>query len=148
MTEVYPRYQILNSPGFFGPDDSLYEQGRIIDYTGVPNEQMLPLNEPAKKMMDAYLDGLEFHHRQNMIARGLSPDIRRPRDIADAMEVEKAADKKARVYATEVTAPAQMGHLVKGGKKSDTVIVAQPPEPIGRQKPIPILANMNQSDAS
>ncbi len=82
--------------------------------------------------------------------RSVTDHIAELHRLAEAMDDLRCTlqEEQARVYATEVTAPAQMGHLVKGGKKSDTVIVAQPAEPIGRQKPIPILANMNQSDAS
>lgn len=147
MPELLPRYQILNSPGFYGPDDTLYEQGRVIDYTGVPNEQMLPLNDPAKKAMDAYLDGLEQHHKRNMIERGLNPEIKRPRDLSDAIEVEKAADKKARVYAAEAGPVPQMGHLPGAQKKSDVTIQALPAKQVERQKPVPILGTMKQTDA-
>jgi hypothetical protein len=144
-----PRYRILNYPGFFAENDTLYPPDTEIVYTGVPNEQMLPLNDAAKKAMDAYLDGLEQHHRKSMADRGLSPDIRRPRDLSDALEVEAAAQKKARVYAAAEGEVPQMPNLARGAQKAgaDKIVEAKPMK-IERTKPVPILGAMNQSDAS
>jgi hypothetical protein len=145
LDDSTPKYEILNGAGFYAENDTLYPQGTVIYYTGVPNEQMLPLNDPAKKAMDAYLDGLEQHHRRNLEERGLNPNTKRPRDLADALEVEKAADKKARVYAAEGGKVPQMGNLPGAEKKPDVVIQAAPAKPAERAKPIPILGAMNQT---
>lgn len=54
-----PRYRLLKP--FYGPDDRYYdpEEGdEIIDWDGVPNEQMEPINDPAKMRMTAYLERL------------------------------------------------------------------------------------------
>lgn len=145
--EELPKYRILNYPGFFAENDTLYPADTEIIYDGVPNEQMLPLNDAAKKKMDAYLDGLEQAHRANMIERGMNPNIRRPRDMAETLDIEAQITKKVRVYnAAEGEIP-QMGNLNKN-KKTEAVIEALPAAPRGKQKPVPILSAMNQSDAS
>ena len=59
--EELPRYRLIED--FFGPDCVLYhatEGGNPteIDFDGPPNEQMEPLNEPARVKMRAYLEEL------------------------------------------------------------------------------------------
>lgn len=54
-----PAYRILAYHGFFGPDDHLRLEGEEIYYDGEPNEEMEPLNEPARKRLQAYLENLD-----------------------------------------------------------------------------------------
>src|SRR4051812_46919107 len=58
-TTERPAYRILATHGFFGPDDNLYDEGECIYFDGEPNEEMEPLNEPAKANMTRYLDKLD-----------------------------------------------------------------------------------------
>ena len=55
-----PRYKLIKP--FYGPDDVLYDPEEpgfdAIDWTGVPNHEMEPINEPAKKRMEAWLRSL------------------------------------------------------------------------------------------
>lgn len=55
-----PIYEI-GEGGYYSPDDVLYPAGvQIEDITGsiIPNEQMIPLNEPAERRLEAYLRSL------------------------------------------------------------------------------------------
>lgn len=47
-----PAYRILSS--FFGPNDHLYTEGDTVLFDGEPNDDMEPLNLPAKKAMEAF----------------------------------------------------------------------------------------------
>lgn len=51
-----PRYE-LQAPLY--ADDFLWDAGLTIEFDGPPNEQMTPLNEPARERMKAYLQTLE-----------------------------------------------------------------------------------------
>lgn len=56
-----PIYEI-GEGSYYSPDDAFYPPGvQIEDITGsiVPNEQMIPLNEPAERRMSAYLTQLQ-----------------------------------------------------------------------------------------
>lgn len=142
-----PRYRILNYPGFFGPDDTLYPPDTEILFDGVPNEEMLPLNDAAKQRMIAYVKGLNDAHRSNMTERGLSPDIKRPTGLGEAIDVEAQVTKKIQIANASAGAVPQMGNLNKN-KKTDAVIEAVPASQRQKAKPVPILSAMNQSDAS
>lgn len=59
--EELPRYRLIED--FFGPDNTLHHatengQPAEIEFDGPPNEQMEPLNEPARVKMQAYLEEL------------------------------------------------------------------------------------------
>jgi len=54
-----PAYRILAVHGFFGPDDHLYQLGEEIYYDEEPNEEMEPLNEPARQKLSDYLNKLD-----------------------------------------------------------------------------------------
>ena len=52
MSEL-PRYELL-AP-YFAQDHSLYDEGSVLTYDGIPNEMMRPLNEPAKVAYTNYM---------------------------------------------------------------------------------------------
>ncbi len=52
-----PVYQLLSA--CFLDDDTLHLEGEQIAYEGIPNEQMAPLNEPARAKMAELLAHLE-----------------------------------------------------------------------------------------
>jgi len=56
-----PRYK-LNAPCYI--DDTLHDTGTVIDYIGVPNGEMVPLNEAATAAMQDWLAGLEQGARE------------------------------------------------------------------------------------
>jgi len=54
-----PQYKLIKP--FYGPNDVFYDPeggDEIIEWTGIPNEAMEPLNEPAKKRMEAWLNSM------------------------------------------------------------------------------------------
>lgn len=55
-TGAAPRYEIRGpEPGGFFVDDVLIERGATIEFYRIPNEQMEPLNTPARQIMALYL---------------------------------------------------------------------------------------------
>jgi hypothetical protein len=56
MSQEFPRYR-LTAP-FFGPDLQLYDEGFEIEFDGVPNEQMQPLNDAARAKYEAFIRGM------------------------------------------------------------------------------------------
>lgn len=102
-----PRYK-LNAPCFL-EDDTLHETGEIIDYIGIPNGEMVPQNEAARKRMQEWLAGLEqgarevadlhgrpFHglisDRGTLLAQGLQDARKAPDRVVFAMPTD-AADR-------------------------------------------------------
>jgi hypothetical protein len=61
-----PRYEITTpAPGGFFVDDILIESGQQIEFYGIPNEQMEPLNQPAREVIALYLASIG----------GVTPDL-------------------------------------------------------------------------
>lgn len=58
-----PVYRIKEGK-FFGPDDTLYEEGSVIVWKDKPNTEMEPLNELAQENMLAYLKELDEAGRE------------------------------------------------------------------------------------
>lgn len=89
-----PAYRILAVSGFYGPDDTLYPEGSEIYYEGEPNEEMEPLNEPARVKLVEYLEKLDVLARQVSEKTGKTY-IGRPRTLDGALawarEIERAA---------------------------------------------------------
>lgn len=79
-----PVYRILSEKGFFGPDDTLHPEGALIVLYDVPNEDMEPMNDIARKAMSDYLDGLEESAKLVASANGRS-FLGRPRNKEDMM---------------------------------------------------------------
>lgn len=55
MDEDFPRYKLLQP---FYADDVLWAEGEVIEFGGIPNEAMEPLNKPAKVKMREFLASL------------------------------------------------------------------------------------------
>lgn len=64
-----PKYRI-QSPVFL-ENDTLYEEGDVIDYLGTPNQEMMPLNDAAQARMKDYIGYLNECAREkaNMYGR-------------------------------------------------------------------------------
>ena len=62
-----PRY-LLNDLCFL--DNTLWPPGTVIECIDTPNQSMVPPNEPARRAMRAYLDGLETGARRVAALRG------------------------------------------------------------------------------
>lgn len=63
-----PKYQ-LNSPCYLD-DQTLHMEGEVIEFTGVPNLEMVPLNDAAKARMDEYISEQEGGARAYADKRG------------------------------------------------------------------------------
>lgn len=89
-----PAYRILSVYGFFGPDDHLYGEGDMIYFEGEPNEEMEPLNEPARNRLTSYFTKLDTLARQAADKLG-RPFIERPKTLEGAVmfatELERAS---------------------------------------------------------
>src|SRR5690242_12391265 len=59
--QTEPRYRLL-AP-FYAPNDVHYPVEDIIEFDGVPNESMEPLNRPAEDKLEAYLASLGGYTR-------------------------------------------------------------------------------------
>lgn len=137
-----PQYRILNYPGFYGPDDTLYGPDTVIGFTGVPNEHMEPLNDAAKEKMTAYLNGLDQAHRAKMAAWGRDPNSPRPRDLSDIID-ENRPQREVVFPAGGENIP-QMGNLAKGKKADAAQVVSAKPFVQPKQKPVAIVDAMKE----
>lgn len=55
-SDTPPRYEVIvPHPGGFFIDDVLLPNGEIIDYCGVPNEGLAPLNDAGRQVMEQFL---------------------------------------------------------------------------------------------
>lgn len=84
-----PAYRILDTSGFFGPNDTLYEYLDEIEFDGEPAEQMEPLNEAARVKYLALLEKLDAEGRKTAEKLG-RPFTGRPRSIDGAIEIATA----------------------------------------------------------
>lgn len=88
-----PIYRILATQGFFGPDDHLYPEGSVIRWSGEPNEDMEPLNEPAIKAMNDFFDKLEDHAKALAKKAGVEY-TGRPRSLEAAVHLSTLAARR------------------------------------------------------
>lgn len=79
-----PAYKILSPYGFFGPDDHLYQEGDMIYFEGEPNEEMEPLNEPARMRLTNYITKLDDLGRAAAEKLG-RPYSERPKSLEGAV---------------------------------------------------------------
>lgn len=89
-----PIYRILSVAGFFGPDSHLYKEGEEIYFEGEPNEDMEPLNQPARERMEAFFNKLEEAAKQLAKKAGV-PYTGRPRTLEAAVELSTLAARRA-----------------------------------------------------
>ena len=59
ISETVPTYRQLNPKGFFCPAGYLIDENEAFEFDGTPNEDMEPLNEPARQKLLAYLKHLD-----------------------------------------------------------------------------------------
>lgn len=53
-----PCYKI-GEDGFFGPDDTMHDEGDVIVFDGVPSLTMIPMNQLAEEKILAYFEELD-----------------------------------------------------------------------------------------
>lgn len=100
-------YKILDSNGFYGPDDHLYPEGEEIYFDGEPNEQMEPLNDLAKFRLIKHIERLERETKAAYEKLG-KPYAGRPRSFDGAI-----------VLATELQ---RSGVVLMGAKKENKTV--------------------------
>lgn len=135
MADDKPRYRILNSPGFFAEDDTLYPPGTEIVYLGTPNEHMEPLNEAAREAVDKYQAELDAGYAAKAAANGRPIGIR-PRDLGEQID-DQRADQKARerkVYPVAGEKIPPMGSMTKRRGPAKNIVSAKVPKPTGKQE--------------
>lgn len=59
-----PVWRVLATAGFFDTNDTLYEEGSEIEYTGEPNLELEPLNEAARQKLIEFIEKLDVLGRQ------------------------------------------------------------------------------------
>ena len=141
--EQIPQYRILDGKGAWLEDETLHEQGTIIEYLGVPNENMEPLNEAARARMNTYLIELDDGARARAADDGRHYRGR-VRDLGDQVGDAVAArpkEQKMVMPKSNLDAPVRPDmvpiskrHRADAGK----VVSASQPKPKGKQTPIPI----------
>lgn len=108
-----PRYQ-LNEPCFL--DDTFFDRNTVVEWVGVPNLSMVPMNEPARRLMEQFV--------QDQTEAGRIAALRNGRPFAgltnDRGLLLEAALEDARRVAQDSPAP-----------------VVKMPEPIGDVPPMP-----------
>lgn len=92
ISETIPTYRQLNPKGFFCPEGYLIEEGEAFEFDGTPNEDMEPLNEPAKKRLIAYLKVLE-EEAKKVAAKNGRAYMGRLKNL-DEMVFEASADAR------------------------------------------------------
>ena len=105
-------YRILAERGFFGPDDHLYAEGSEIYFEGEPNEDMEPLNEPARKALSKYFDKLEASARKIAERAGIEY-AGRPKSLEDKIALASAESRQVQ------TVKGGEGVPLMGGTKPD-----------------------------
>lgn len=86
-------YRILDTAGFFGPDDTLYEENSEIYFDGVPCEQMEPLNALARERYINMIEHLEDEGRKAAEKAG-RPYSGRPRTLDGALVIATAIQRQ------------------------------------------------------
>jgi hypothetical protein len=140
-----PRYR-LNESVYF--DDTLFEPGTEIEFIDCPNLSMVPLNEPAKRAMDDYIEHLTSCQREKeegagrefrglitdrgvMIAQGLQDARREARGPTVAVPQDRGF-VPSMPHTPEAQAMAKRGP----GRPRKVVAATPPPQP-GRPGPKP-----------
>ena len=86
--------------GFFGPDDTLYQEGAQIYFDGEPVEDFFPLNQLARDRLQALWDKLDEHAKLAAAKNGRTFTSRLR---GDALLRQASADAHAAVNRVELT---------------------------------------------
>ena len=136
-----PRYR-LNEACFF--DDTYIPEGNEIAYTDTPNLSMVPLNDPAKRAMEAYIEFLtscqqEKEEGAGRVFRGLITD-------RGVMLAQGLQDARREARGPSVTMPTDKGTVPsmpntdearalakRGPGRPPKVLTNRPPPPPARR---------------
>lgn len=92
ISETIPTYRQLNAKGFFCPEGYLIEEGEAFEFDGIPNEDMEPMNEPARKKLFTQLKFLDVEAKKAAEKNGRQ-FISRTKNL-DEMVFEASADAR------------------------------------------------------
>jgi hypothetical protein len=106
-----PRYKLLKA---FYVNDQYISEDTEIEWTGVPNEQMEPLNDMAVEKMTAYLLTLEGGRTPRVEDLMYQTMLKRPKEAAE-VTIPKAVQDVP-----------QMGSM-RSPRETDVKITAEPP---------------------
>jgi hypothetical protein len=118
-----PAYRILSEAGFFGPDDHLYRAGDCIVFDDEPNEDMEPLNEPARTALEKFFDKLDAAARRKAEKAGLEY-AGRPKSLDEKITLATADARRVQLINGDGGVP-----LMGGKKRGRPRIERMEPDP-------------------
>lgn len=133
-----PRYK-LNEPGYY--DDNLFPEGSEIEFIGTPNFSMVPLNEPARRAMEEFIEYQTECQRERdmtngrqfaglitdkgvMIANGMVEARRAAREMGPQARMP---EDKSSVPPMPHTEEARAANLKRGRGRPKKVLASKPP---------------------
>lgn len=148
MSDIYvspdrAAYRILAVNGWYGPNDHLYREGDTVYYEGEPNEEMEPLNDLARKALDAFYAKVDAGAREfsTKLGRAYRPRIR----LEDRLRAATAGGRRIQLVAGDGGIPLMKG--VDERRISQVEDIAEPEKPVmgqakRRGRPPKVLANV------
>lgn len=146
--EALPRYKLIQA---FYADDQLWPEDAEIEFDGVPNDAMQPLNAAARERMDAWLRSLPPRAKPQQGTVNIDPETLRRvllgEHVAAAVAARPREEGAATVMATEPVALKQpaadptvplMPNVALPGQKmrhAAPTVIGHAPEAEGRVKP-------------
>lgn len=141
-----PRYK-LNEPGYY--DDTWFAAESVIEFIGTPNFSMVPMNDPARRAMQEFIDyqtecqrdrdminGRQFAglitDKGVMIANGLLDARRAAREMGPQVRMP---EETGNVPAMPHTAEAVAQNLKRGRGRPRKVLSAKAPQVPQRPRP-------------
>lgn len=125
-----PRYRLLRP--FYAEDDTLYPTDAELSYTGVPNEDMEPLNEAARQAMIPMLQGIKKMTLGDQVQKAHESLHARDRAAAEPQVIFPKSDKTVPIMPNHVTP----GKRQRGRPKKviDAKVTVPDGRPSGPQK--------------
>lgn len=153
VPENTPVYKLL-APCYL--DDTLWPVDMEIAYSGVPNEFMAPMNDPAREKMRDFLLYLDDCAREKAALNG-RPFSGRPRELADQLD-EAMGDAKREARKQEIVMPIASGDIPlrpdlvpvgqRGrGRPANKVLGSNMPAPSARPKQIQTIGSTFEGSA-
>ena len=144
-----PKYKLNNT--VFLEDETLHFEGDEIDYLGVPNMEMVPMNDAARQRMGDYIREQTACAREAAFAKGrpfvglvvdqaqlIAENMQHARQTATKVEMVQMPEEKGIVYPMPNIPEAQAQARRRGRPpKSDAVVGVKTPPPPTRKGLMP-----------
>jgi hypothetical protein len=117
-----PAYKIMAAHGFYA-EDFLYEQGSLLYWDGIPNEEMEPLNDLARDRLKAEIERLDDLGRKAAAANGRA-FVERPKTLEGAIRIATLDARRPQLIEGDGGVPL-MGARQQGPKQA-AAIEAEP----------------------